>query len=118
MMDAQTVSAWIATLGPYWGWVSVALILSVVGEGLKRRVFTRHLALRSPLVRLWRQTMTLHPIIAGALIGLVHDMPLPEGVTGLAQSVLYYAGAGGFSVIAYDVIKTVAKYRGFELKGD
>lgn len=100
------VAEGVRVLGPYWGWLTVVAILAAVGEVLKR-VVTDARAKRSAAAYWYRATLALHPVLAGAVLGALPGMPLPDGVSGLVQSVLYYAGAGMASAWAYDVVKAL-----------
>lgn len=90
---------------PYWHLFVSAAILSLFLEFFKKYVFTKTLA-ASHTVWLWiRRTMPLHPVIAGALMGLIPGMPLPDGVKGTTAAALYYAGSGLLSTWGYDLFR-------------
>lgn len=114
----QTIADLITLLRPYWGWLSTVVILALIGETLKRHVFTADLIEVSRIARWWRRTMPIHPVVGGMLIGLVPGVPLPDDVSGTVQAVLYYGAAGAFSVWAYDVARTAEKYARLEVSDE
>jgi hypothetical protein len=54
-------------------------------------------------------------MITGGLIGVVWESPTPI-VTSTIGSVFYFALAGTMSVWAYQIVKGIAKKKGFELE--
>jgi hypothetical protein len=91
----------------------VGAILAAIGQGITGMVFGKgpkagHKGWRG----VFYVTMWAHPILAGALLGLVPDLPAPEfmGEAWLG-GVLWYALAGVFSSTAYDGVSTWFKQR-------
>lgn len=96
------IQTWVL---PYWHLFVSAAVLSLFGEFFKKYVFTKARA-KTNAVWLWvRRTMPLHPVVAGALLGLIPGMPLPDGVEGLTSSALYYAASGLLSTWGYNLFK-------------
>jgi hypothetical protein len=94
--------------GPHWPFLAVAFILALVGEVVKTLVFGKDD--RKNLTGwklLFHQTMILHPIIAGALLGLILGSVVPTAIatTGLIGTVLYFAFAGFASTGLYRMYK-------------
>ena len=121
---------------PHWPFLTAAVVFMVIGQVMKSAVFTRarayaqfvdqlpkqvsYLPGRAREKRKYRKlwwwgykTLPLHPVVTGALLGLVIPEPEP-GIIGPAAS-LYFAGAGALSVFLYQVIKSLAKRRDIEL---
>jgi len=100
---------------PFWAF---AVICAIVGQVTSKSVFTRERAylkaLHQPLWWWGRETLPLHPIIAGTLLGLLWKDP--EGKAwGSAASCVYFAFAGAVSTVLWIFIKGIAKRRGVEL---
>ena len=97
-MDFLSVDLVIA----HWPFAVVAAMLTIIGR-VADRVFTRDRAYRTPKKDFWfwaRETLPLHPVVAGALLGLV--MPDPEGGTwGRGLIVLYFTGAGVAGLVGW-----------------
>jgi hypothetical protein len=79
----------------HWGFVAVAILLGAIGSIMKQLV-TKKMAETSKAACWFRRTMPIHPVIAGAALGLSSLLP----VTSLASPV-YYALAGAVSAWAY-----------------
>ena len=100
---------------PFW---SVALIFAIVGQFTSKHLFTRERAyLKDRWQPFWwwgRESLSLHPIAAGALLGQL--WPDPEGRHWTtAASCAYFASAGVVSMFLWMIIKGVAKKKGVEL---
>lgn len=53
----------------------------------------------------WHKTLWLHPIVGGALIGLL-PLPVPEAVgPSLASRMVLYAAAGALSPLIYEKVR-------------
>lgn len=100
---------------PFW---AVAVIFSVVGNFTAQRLFTRPRAYakgRWQWVWWWgRETLPLHPIMAGVVLGHLWIDPEGRQWSALVSSV-YFAFAGAVSTVLWVIIKGVAKSRGVEL---
>ncbi len=101
-----------------WAFWAVAVIFAVIGTVSAQRVFTRERAyMKDRWQPVWwwgRETLPLHPIFAGVLLGLVwHD---PEGkIWPKVASATYFAFAGAISTVLWVIIKGIAKKKGVEL---
>jgi len=108
---------------PHWPLVFTLLVFTVIGQFTSHKVFTRARAYqkRSKKFLQWfwwwgRESLPLHPIASGALLGLLwHN---PEGVSPswpLAASVSYFAGAGVLSLFAWSLLRGYLKKKGIDL---
>lgn len=109
-MDAVDIAEKVLSIiSPHWAFVVVAVILAMVGEVFKSIVIGKNKdeAEKVPWKSVFISTMTLHPVLAGALIGLVLGSVAPSAVAtaGLIGSVLYFAFAGAMSTWLYRLIK-------------
>jgi len=107
---------------PHWPFVVFALIAAVVVQVVKSTIWTKAHADKKGRWQwfYWwgRKTLALHPVAAGALIGLIPGMPVSlDGAASMAGHACYYAAAGLVSCWAFDVVKALAKKRGIELTG-
>lgn len=106
----------LPTLLPFWPLLAVTLILSIVGKVLAKSVFTKEACRGKPGSFLcWGyRTLSLQPIVVGALLGLVWRNPVPS-VDTLAESIGCFALCGAVSVWAYQVLKGLAKKQGIDI---
>jgi hypothetical protein len=114
---------------PHWPFVMVTAIFAVIGQVMSKSVFTREQAYKkrsAPWYKFWetqnfwwwgRETLPLHPIMSGALLGCIWQNP--EGFDpawGLPASAAYFAGAGVASLFAWAVAKAILKKKGINLE--
>lgn len=119
---------WIAL--KYWPFLAVSGILSMLGQFMSTKVFTKENAYaylgtdRFGRFLRWfmywgRESMPLHPIAAGFVIGKTWPNPAP-GITSAQESMWFFAFAGLVSLFVWVVLKGKAKEHGIvlELPGD
>lgn len=101
---------------PHWPFLASLACFAVIGQALKR-VWSEDDAKQRRAIRLWRRLLPFHPVITGAVGGVLfhRDLPVSPGVSGPLSVGLYFAAAGALSVWAYAVVRTWAKYKGLEL---
>lgn len=95
---------------PHWPFVSVSIVLYVVGRILKKKVYTHERARNHAAFRWLRATMALHPMIAGFFLGLIPDVPVSPGVHGTLAASIYYMLAGACASVVYDTIRGHQKW--------
>lgn len=94
-----------------WTFIAAMLVFASIGMGMKRLVPAHPKGWR----RWFRATMPVHPVIAGALLGLVPTVP--AGIeASTAGRCLYFAMAGVFSTWAYSVVKQLLAKKGIVLE--
>jgi hypothetical protein len=103
----------------HWPFLAMVSILTIVGQFAAMKVFTRSRAYaKGGMQWFWwwgRESLSLHPIAAGAFAGLVFTNP--EGADPawtVAASATYFASAGVLSLFAFAVIKGYLKKRGID----
>lgn len=105
----ETILAIITT---NWAFIAVAFILGLIGEVIKSIVINgnKEKALTVKWKFVFIKTLPIHPIVAGALLGLLLFTTVPSFVvtTGLGGSVLYFAAAGALSTWVYSMLKSLA----------
>lgn len=114
---------------PHWPFLVVTLVFTVIGKFTSGKVFTRARAyqkLKGPWYKPWenqrfwwwgRDTLSLHPIVTGALLGLLWVNPeMAEPAWPMPANVSYFAGAGVGSLFAWSILKSYAKKRGIDLQ--
>jgi len=124
----EEISAVVDMVLPHWPFIMVVLIFTVVGQFTSLRLFTReraYLRRSGPVYRFWenrwfwwwsRETLPIHPIVSGALLGLLWRNP--EGADPAWKwiaDVTYFAGAGVMSLFAWAILRGVLKNRGIDL---
>lgn len=100
----------------HWPFLAVAVVLMLVGQVAKAAVWTKFRARNSRPQWFWwwgYKTMPVHPVVVGAIIGLLWRTP-EEGL-GTVASVGYFAFSGALSVWLFQILKGVAKRRGIDL---
>lgn len=117
-----------ANVLPHWPFLTVTLVFTVVGKFTSGKMFTRVRAYRkikgpwyNPWENQWfwwwgRETLSLHPILSGILLGLVWANPeMADPAWALPASVGYFAGAGVSSLFVWNLLRGYAKKRGYDL---
>lgn len=100
---------------PYWPLITAATSLYIMGEFFKRYVWTKEKAASKGGLWLWaRRTLPFHPMVAGALIGVVWRDP-QAGVEGLVPSMGYFVGAGLLAVVFFNILRQMLKKK-YDLK--
>lgn len=108
---------------PHWPFLTTALVFTVIGQFTSKKLFTRERAYQKTENKwhqhFWwwgRETLSLHPILTGSLLGLIWQNPESADPSwALAASVGYFAGAGVASLFAWNILKSVLKSKGITL---
>jgi len=105
---------------PHWPFVVTTVIFAIIGQVMSKSVFTRERAYKKqksqPFWWWGRETLPLHSISSGALIGLMwHNPEGADPAWGLAASVGYFAGAGAASLFAWAIARGFLKKKGIDL---
>lgn len=98
-------------LDTHWPLAAVALILAVFGRFASKHVFTKKRAMKNAAWDFCKDTMPLHPIAAGAGLGLALPDPLGAGWAPYL-SCLYFAAGGVGSLFFWIFWEWYAKKRG------
>lgn len=106
------------TVIAHWPFVVVAVGLALIGAGFFDRVFTREAAYifdakgnkkaKRPFWYGMRESLPLHPIAAGFLIGCFMASPEP-GVTTRTMIICYFTGAGVAGLVLWIWIRSRKK---------
>ena len=102
---------------PHWAFIAWLFVAMLIGQVAKNTLWTKTNAIKKKPHWFWwwmRKTMVLHPVAAGALVGLIWQNPEP-GVNTLAASMGYFALAGGLSTWAYELLRGLAKKKGIDI---
>jgi hypothetical protein len=101
----------LTILVSHWAFLAVAIILAIIGEVSKGIVLgeDKSNADKNLFTKLYTKTLPLHPIIAGALLGLALSATVPDFVMtgGMIGSVLYFAVSGALSSTIYNILKII-----------
>lgn len=99
---------------PWLPIVIIAVVLAYLGKFFTAKIWTKDAAERNALMRFMRKVLPLHPVVAGALIGLIPAVPVaPVFTDGIWGRVLQGVLAGVLSVWGYDAAREWFKRRGF-----
>lgn len=107
----------------HWPFIVFTLVAAMVVQIFKAAVWTAERAegkgAKAGFFWWMRKTLPLHPVVLGALFGLIPGLPLSQGVEHtMATSAMYYAAAGLTSTWAFSVLRGLAKKRGIDLPTD
>ena len=111
---------------PHWPFLVVMLAFTIIGRFTSTKLFTRKRAYtvakgKWPWENQWfwwwgRETLSLHPIISGTLLGLIWSNPeFSDPSWPISASVGYFAGAGVASLFSWNFMKSYAKRQGVVL---
>jgi len=113
---------------PHWPFLSVGVVFAVIGQFMSHKFFTRARAYKKTdkkfVQSFWwwgRETLSIHPLLVGALVGLMwHNPESASPAWPLAASVAYFAGAGAASLFAWSFLRGYLKKKGvaLDLPGD
>jgi hypothetical protein len=96
----------------HWSFIAVAILLGAIGEVIKGIVLGKNnTKTHSSKFHFWfKETIAMHPIAAGAALGLVLGSLVPESIDSgnLIGSVLYFAVSGTLSTSIYDAVKIIS----------
>ncbi len=99
---------------PHWPFLCWMLVAMVIGQVAVRNVFTKVRTARGWAWAWGRRTLPLHPVLAGAVLGLIWRDPEGGGM-GPAASACYFAAAGALSLWLFEAVSRFAKARGVEI---
>jgi len=109
-------------LAPFvtWYWLATVAIMTVVGQFTSTRLFTRQRAYNTADRAQWfwwwgRESLPLHPILTGLLLGAAWVDPGGAGWSRYA-SMAYFGAAGCFSLFAWMILRGYLKKRGIEVR--
>lgn len=104
----------------HWPFLAFAIVAMLVNQVIKSAVFTKvraHEKRKGQWFFWWAyKTLPLHPVVAGAIVGTIWRNP--EGADPAwpwIAPIFYFALAGTLSVWLYQIIKGLAKKKGFDL---
>lgn len=109
----------VSFLLSHWPFLAYSIISLIVVHVCKGILWTKKnvdVSKVSPAIWWARKTLPLHPVVIGLLVGLIPGVPASAGIEAVAAKCLYFGGAGASSTWIFDVIKGIAKQRGFDLK--
>ena len=102
----------------------VVFVFWIIGHFMSTSVFTRARAYAKGKFQwfFWwgRESLELHPILSGCLLGMIWVDPEKIGMN-MLESMLYFAAAGVCSLFVWALVKSVMKKNnisGFRLPGE
>lgn len=125
----EVVSTVLNQVLPHWPFAMMTVIFAVIGQFTSKSLFTKERAYQkqkaSRFYRFWesqsfwwwgRETLPLHPIMSGALLGLLwHNPEGTDPAWGLAAGIGYFAGSGATSLFVWSILRGYLKKRGIDL---
>jgi hypothetical protein len=94
---------------PYWSFLVMVLFCSVVGQLLKARVLTVHLASKVKAIFWLRRVLPLLLILIAGLVGVLWPGEAGPGVVKTLQKILYFSGSACVSIVGYSVFRNWIK---------
>lgn len=95
-----------------WSFIAAMLAFASIGIAMKRLIPAHLKGWR----RWFRATMPMHPVVAGALVGLIPGVPVGVPLDTIAGRCFYFMLAGVFSTWAYSVVKQLLAKKGIVLE--
>lgn len=118
-MEETLINAWNFAW-PHWPGLAWSIMAMVVGQVAKNAIFTKKQAAverkSQPFWWWMRKTLPLHPVVVGALVGMLWQDPVVGQDWPFVGSVIYFAFFGAISTWLYEVIKGLAKKHDIELR--
>ncbi len=121
-MEELKQAAGIILSAEAWPFWSAVLVFTIIGQFTSTKLFTRERAYQEYGAawknHIWwwgRESLMLHPIASGGVLGLFWRDPQGLGWP-IIGSMMYFASAGVVSLGAWMTIKSFAKKRGVDLK--
>ncbi len=119
-MIMESLAAIWAFIIQHWPFIAFAFIGTVANQFLKASLFTKkraHKKGKAQWLFWWGwKALPLYPIIVGGIVGIIWLNP--EGADPAwprVASFFYFAVAGALSISGYQIIKGLAKKRGYDL---
>ena len=116
----ELISLFATQILPHWPFVSVTLILTIIGQFTSKSLFTKERAyLKGPYSFFWwwgRETLSLHPLVTGLFIGFLWSNPEDaDPAWKPIASYFYFAGAGVVSLFAWAILRGILRKKGIDL---
>ena len=95
----------------HWPFLVMVGVFWVIGHFMEKSVFTKWRSEHQKPGWLWwwgRESMELHPVLAGVVVGLIWSDPESAG-WGWQASAGYFAGAGFLSLFFWKILHLVFK---------
>lgn len=114
----MTLVQLIAVALDHWPFVAAMAILAVAGQAIKQNILTKERAAKERFWWWMRATMPLHPIAAGAVLGLIPGIPTCEALTDAesAARALYFAAAGMASAYFFGAVDRILLREGITVR--
>lgn len=99
---------------PYWPFITQVVVIWLLGQYFKKRVWTKARARKSALGGFMRSTLPLHPLFAGAIWGALYPwLPAVELVQSRGGAVNAGLLAGAATLIGHTALEAMAQARGW-----
>ncbi len=104
----------LEALKPYWPFVVQVAIIWYLGQFFKKRVWTKARASNNDFFSIMRDTLRIHPLLAGAAWGALFPwLPAVEFVTTRGGAIYEGLFAGFVSLAGHTLLESLAEKRGW-----
>jgi hypothetical protein len=96
---------------PHWPAVGAYFAFILIGEFVKRQIFTKKAADGSKVMHWFRRTLAMHAPIAGIGVGALPGIPVSPGVEGPVAAMFYFFVVGCLSSFTYHAVTHFVKHK-------
>jgi len=105
----EMIQEYWAYVKPHWPALMFFIVITVIAQILKTRVFTKKLAAKSRVIFWLRRLFPLILLGLGVVMGFLWPGETSPGVSETSHKCLYFAGCAGASIIGFNVFKQWVK---------
>lgn len=106
----KTIMSALEAVMPYWPFITQVMVIWLVGQVAKKRIWTKKRAEQGGIWLIARSTLPLHPIVAGALWGALWPfMPSISFIVSRGGAINAGMLAGAITMIGHTALESLAK---------
>jgi hypothetical protein len=94
---------------PHWMGIAYALVLSVVAQVLKTRLFTATMAAKYKWVFWTRRVYPLALLVLSVVVGIIAQGEVAPGVDTVGKRILYFCAMACVSMVGFNIVKQWVK---------
>jgi len=101
----ETLQSVYDFLAPHWPAIAFTLIMSVLAQAMKTRIFTPGLAAQSKTIFWLRRLFPVILLLIGVAVGAVWPGETSPGISDRAHKIMYFTGCSGASIVLFNIVK-------------
>jgi len=94
---------------PHWPGIMFIIVMWIIAQTLKTRIFTKELAKKTKAIFWLRRTFPIIILFLGVITGLTWPGETSPGVVATAHKIWYFMGCAGISIIGFNIVKQWVK---------